>query len=257
MLDVNYEDIERKANIIRDSNEFSAFQSIDLNVLYERENINLLETPMDSKISGMFMRQEDKCFVIINSKKSIGHQNFTKAHEYYHFKFDQDLKSKICYAGTFNGQLENELKADLFAAFLLMPKKGIVKVLDDAYSKYGPELTIPTILYLESIFKVSHKSMLRRLNDLNLLEESEKSMLYDLKITKEARTHGYDTDIYLSNNVKRLSPNYRNLIQKRFESGDISENKYLELLNDIKKLGFSEEDIFPDLIESGDEDIDE
>ena len=99
--------------------------------------------------------------------------------------------------------------------------------------------------------------MLRRLNDLNLLEESEKSMLYDLKITKEARTHGYDTDIYLSNNVKRLSPNYRNLIQKRFESGDISENKYLELLNDIKKLGFSEEDIFPDLIESGDEDIDE
>ena len=50
-------------------------ESIDiLKILKSRENISIIMTPLDGNISGLFMRKGKVGIIIINNKRSYGHQ---------------------------------------------------------------------------------------------------------------------------------------------------------------------------------------
>ena len=46
-------------------------------------------------ISG-FMRNKDAGLIVINASRSLGHQYFTAAHEFYHIKYDIGISGRVC-----------------------------------------------------------------------------------------------------------------------------------------------------------------
>ena len=235
-MDLN-DKIKNLADFERTANHFSELQSIDLNALYERNNIHLLEKPLSDDISGVFMRYEDDYMVIINTNKTIGHQNFTKAHEFYHFKYDQNLTTQICNVAKFDPNNESELSADLFATYFLMPENGIKIILSEVLKDTNGQIDISVLLHLESIFKVSHKALVRRLKDLNLISTELAQQFYSTKIRTTANRFGYQTDLYQSSKETRLFSDYKVLVEKLYNDKRITEKKYDELLENINYLG--------------------
>ena len=103
-----------------------------LKVLRKKENISIIVTELKGNISGYFLRKEDICLIVINSSRSLGHQRFTAAHEYYHFKYDKEMKGKICHIkiNKFNDGYENETEANYFASYFLMPDESLRYYID-------------------------------------------------------------------------------------------------------------------------------
>ncbi|OZS77421.1 hypothetical protein CF394_11410 [Tetzosporium hominis] len=235
-MDLN-EKIKNLADIERSANHFSELQSIDLDALYERNNIHLLEKPLSDDISGVFMKHDNECMVIINTNKTKGHQNFTKAHEYYHFKYDKDLTTQICNVAKFDHTNKSELSADLFATYFLMPENGIKSILAEVLQNNDGEIDISVLLHLENIFKVSHMAMVRRLQDLNLISTELARYFFAVRIRSTAQRYGYQPDLYHSSKETRLYSDYKELVEKLYTEEKITEKKYDELLNNITSLG--------------------
>ena len=117
-----------RANEIRKALGLSAFESIDIiKVLRENEDVNFILKPFESRISGMFLRLGTTKVIVLNTARTLGHQRFTAAHEYYHLCFDTGMMGGLCIAGRSKQTItsEAEAEADLFAANLLMPAEGI------------------------------------------------------------------------------------------------------------------------------------
>ncbi|ANU15695.1 hypothetical protein BBI11_00685 [Planococcus maritimus] len=235
-MDLN-DKIENLADFERTANHFSELQSIDLNALYDRNNIHLLEKPLSDDISGIFMKYEDEYMIIINTNKTKGHQNFTKAHEFYHFKYDKDLTTQICNAAKFDPTNESELSADLFATYFLMPENGIKTILSEVLKDTNGQIDISVLLHLGNIFKVSHAALVRRLRDLNLISPELAQHFYSIKIRATANRYGYQPDLYKSSQETRLFSDYKVLVEKLYNEEKITEKKYNELLENVNSLG--------------------
>ena len=232
--------IKHLAEIERKTHNFSQLQSIDLDTLYERNQIHLLEKPMGEEISGVFIKDEDNYLVIINTNKSVGHQNFTKAHEFYHYKFDPNLSSKICTTGKFDKTDISEFHADLFAENFLMPEDGIYQILEQYYSQNKTNsVDLGALLYLESIFEVSRRAMIRRLKTLNIITHAEANNFYREKIRKAALHYGFQDSIYRPTQNTALKSTHKFLVEKALENEKISEKKYFDFLEIPEKLGIS------------------
>ena len=142
-----------------------------LKVLRKKEKISIIVTELKGNISGFFLRKEDICLIVINSSRSFGHQRFTAAHEYYHFKYDKGMNGTICPINKYNDDYEIEMEANYFASHFLLPD-GSLEYYVDKRTK-GNKLNIRDLVYLENHFMVSHKLMLFRLKLINIISEKE------------------------------------------------------------------------------------
>jgi len=77
--------------------------------------ITCVKRPLESSISGATLKTDKVKVILINSSKTLGHQNFTIAHEIYHCLYDENLVSKACKTEAFNRATDSEKIADLFA----------------------------------------------------------------------------------------------------------------------------------------------
>jgi len=227
----NYKDIKSRARnrAIETRNELgiNSNEPIDvdiLKVLRKKEKISIIVTELKGNISGFFLRKEDICLIVINSSRSFGHQRFTAAHEYYHFKYDKGMNGKIC---TINKYKE----ANYFASYFLMPDESL-KYYVDKRTK-GNKLNIRDLIYLENYFMVSHALMLIRLKLINIISEKEIELMKNGIIYKASKL-GYDTALYKDTKEKGMFKysNYAELAEELLEKGSISYGKYEELLID-------------------------
>ena len=207
-------------------------ESIDiLKILKSRENISIIMTPLDGNISGLFMRKGKVGIIIINNKRSYGHQLFTAAHEYYHLKYDLGMNSMLCPINKYDNGYKNEIEANIFASYLLMPDDTL-RYYVNKRTDYGEKsLTIRDLIYLENYFMVSHSLMLLRLKEMNLINDEEYNN-FKPSIIKNAIKLGYDTKLYKSNEEDgvMIYSNYAELAEELLESELISIGKYEELL---------------------------
>ena len=128
---------------------------------YEEKNL--------SGIIGVDIELVDKIgtdkIVSVSRKDTLGHQRFTLAHELCHYIFDFDRDSlKPYYDGydTAKADVETEVRANTFAANLLMPKEIFV-------AQYKMYLSLPKydlVLKLADEFKVSPTAVKKRLDEL-------------------------------------------------------------------------------------------
>ncbi|MBP5693778.1 MAG: ImmA/IrrE family metallo-endopeptidase [Bacteroidales bacterium] len=171
----------------------------------------------------------NKMFILVNSNTTIGRQNFTIAHELYHFFFDEHPAPHMCsqYCNSIT-----ERNANRFASSLLMPREGILSMVckEEVESR---KVSLATVLRLENYFEVSRSALLFRLKDIELIDSKRKEELRKLPIKESAKDYGYDLSVYEKGNEGLTLGDFGEKARILFERGTISEGHYVELMNMI------------------------
>lgn len=105
----------------------------------------------------------------VNKKDNIGHKRFALAHELAHYLFDFDESNDVVYYNTYSTndteQSDVEMRANAFAANLLMPEEQFRKLIT-ANKKL--ESKADTVTLLAQYFQVSATAVLRRCQELDI-----------------------------------------------------------------------------------------
>jgi len=179
----------------------------------------------------MAVKAGDTHFMLINSNHSLGRQHFSICHELYHLYIQEDFTPHHCSSGTFNRSNTMEYRADMFAAYLLIPKDGIVALIpDDELEK--DVISLATILKIEHFYSYSRTALLNRLIEIGLLTK-QKADSFRTNIKKSARKYGYDVSLYSPANENLVIGDFGSMAKKLFDNEKISEVHYSELMNSI------------------------
>jgi len=224
------QEMELLALQTRNSLGIGLFEKVNIfELLTKVEGISLMIVEMSDKISGMYLSRKDESLIVINSKKTLGHQHFTAAHEYYHFKFDRNLSHRICPIKKFEDEYEEEYKANQFAVNFLLPKQAVEFILSRRVNNRKIELD--DVIFLEQYFEVSHQLMLIRLKELGYINKNQYEE-FKKNVVKRACELGYSAKLYkpTSDEGIKVYSKYLELATRLYESGRISRGKYEELL---------------------------
>ena len=205
--------------------------------------ITCVKRPLVSSISGATLKTNKVKVILVNSSKTLGHQNFTVAHEIYHCLYDDNLVSRACKTESFDRVSDSEQVADLFATHLLMPEDAIFNQLL-LRKKLDVKLTLADIINLEQFFSVSRKAMCWRLEDLKLITRDENDRCC-VNVIQGARLLGKNTDLYKSTDDKAIISDYAEKASEALQKNLITESRYEEILADAglleKVTGIAEE----------------
>ncbi len=199
---------------------------IDIYALAQNiSGLSLVLYPMGENISGMCVRTERTAVIAINSSMSIGRQNFSLAHELYHYYFDITPQTVICKKEIGSKINDIEMAADRFASYLLMPLEGDI-------IKEDEDITFEKVIALGQYYKVSNQAMLYRLIDEGYISE-KKAELYKRGVIRVAETLGYDTSLYKCSRPEKKEKTYGHYIkltQQVLDKDLVSDGKYEQLL---------------------------
>ena len=140
---------KKKASEFRNMNGIGANDSIRLKSLLSKLNVLTIYKPLNTNFTGMAIKikngEDVKRFILVNSNKTLGNQHFTICHELYHLYVQEEFLSMMCNTGKYSRTDKEELNADLFASYLLLPESGIkVLIPDNELSKC--KILLKTIL---------------------------------------------------------------------------------------------------------------
>lgn len=146
--------------------------------LLEGEGVKVLVIPFPSAagVAGayFFSNELGPC-VVVNKTDPPSRRRFTEAHEYCHFLVDRGpQQGEICRHERANEPFE--MRANAFAAGLLMPPRGIAESLEEndvQSGEVGPE----DLVHLMYRFGVSYDAILWRLVNLRFITLDERKAL--------------------------------------------------------------------------------
>ena len=220
--------------------------------LCHRKGILVLRTPMDSQLSGAFVRSRRRrmSVVLVNtSGKSAHHQRFTLAHELGHLVLHPDQTGLVeSVEDASEGGAAREKEARAFAAALLVPLGELKKVLKES-GLTGGDVSDRSVIQLANTFGVSHHVILRRLRivkdwtfpdvqrrrldaDWNALwkqfapDGHRDTIPTDGLVTWRADGVGEDT----AAQVSRFPQAYREMAFEAYQRGQITDGRLAEVL---------------------------
>lgn len=225
----------------------------------------LLQSPFpDEEFCAFVCQKRGKLFVYINSQIPEEKQNFAAAHELYHIWFDKEYLTnpEMLRSTILNDETDDkrELRANLFAAMLLVPKHVLEQeLLFLDVPKHA--VTAVHAVELAHIFEVPYKSMVRRLYEIDYIKKTvltellaepnvaliQKKLQLDRTVTKPVIHYEglakNACDLYQRGHItfKRLR-NLLALIEKEPEDFAIVRPDELPSEEDIDKL-LEEEDV--------------
>ena len=223
--------IEKAAAEFRASNGFDAINPIRLKSLLLNLKVLTVYKDMDTSFSGMSLRIDDEKFMLVNSLHPIGRQHFTICHELYHLFIQKDFEHVICDENIDPKEKAEESNADVFAANLILPRDGMLKMMPEEELKKD-KVSIKTILEIEQYYACSHRAMLRRLVSLDLLSEKKYEELLP-EVKKRAAEYGYNLSLYEPGNKDVVIGDYGVKAKQLFDNEIISKTHYIELMRDI------------------------
>jgi Zn-dependent peptidase ImmA (M78 family) len=196
--------------------------------------ITCVKRPLESSISGATLKTSKVKVILINSSKTLGHQNFTIAHELYHCLYDENLVGRACKTEIFGQSRGIEQVANMFATYLLMPEDAIFNQLR-LRKRLDMKLTLADIINLEQFFGVSRKAICWRLEDLKFItrEQSEKCCM---NVIQSARSLGKNIDLYMATNDKVIISDYAEKANEALQKNVITDSRYEEILADADLL---------------------
>src|SRR3712207_3083662 len=167
----------------------------DMAALLEEEGIFVVEAPFRSdNLFGAFSYSEETgpC-VLINTHCTKGRQTTTAAHEYCHNLKDREkIRAIVC--GRHNEDEEVERYAYAFARHFLMPREGVLQVLDDL-GALGRGIDEEDVVHLRWHFRVSYQVAVLHLMQLGFVGRSEYENLKDVRsVWSLDRRLGYDPE---------------------------------------------------------------
>lgn len=198
------------------------------------DKLTIVFYPLGSKISGMCIKGADgRCTIALNSSMTLGRQRFSLAHELYHMFYDDSMKS-VCAKSIGSGN-EIEKKADVFAAYFLMPRAAISEKADSLVLKHGGKLSLHDIIRIEQYFGVSHQAAVYQLYNCGYIGGDEVDALLNSSIRQLSEKMGFRPDLYCPLPAEKQYGTYGHYIAQadRLLNLDIvSYGKYEELLLD-------------------------
>jgi Zn-dependent peptidase ImmA (M78 family) len=230
-MKIDYQ-LQKQASLFRSFCEIGPKDPIRFTSLLIKLNILSVFKPLSETFSGMSFDINENKFILINSNHPLGRQNFTICHELYHLYIQKDFKTHKCNTGQFNKKDRSEYNADRFAAYLLMPTEGLLELIPDNELTRKNSITLPTILKTEQYFGGSRTALLYRLDSLDWIDINSYEK-YKQNISKEAREYGYDISLYNPGNHGLVTGDYGTIAKKLFDSEQISESHYIQLMRDI------------------------
>lgn len=225
-------EMELKAIDFRQQNGFSSTEPVHLKSLLLKKNVLSVFRPLSNDFSGMALKIGSNLFMMVNTEQSQGKQHFTIAHELYHLCIQDNFTSQQCKTGSFDTKDVEEYKADLFAAFFLLPFEGIKKMIPTEELGRNAEISIQTTLKIEQFYSVSRSALLYRLKSLGLINSATYEK-YSKDVIKSAVYYGYPVALYKKASAQSVIGDYGVLAQQLFSSGEISESHYYELMDAI------------------------
>ena len=125
-----------------------------------KEDISVEYVSLDSSISGMLSRRDEKWVISVNKDHSKNRQRFTLAHELAHYVLHKSNRESFTDTVFFRGTSVNNIEyaANEFAARLLMPEDKMRQVIQSG--------EVQTIKELAELFGVSVAAMLYRVKQL-------------------------------------------------------------------------------------------
>jgi Zn-dependent peptidase ImmA (M78 family) len=233
MKRISLETAESLANKFRVEVGISLVEPVNMKSLLRKKNILTIYRPLSENSYGLSLKSKDgDCFILVNSNSTRGRQHFTVAHELFHLFYDDTPMVHFCGDETEPVSI-SEKNADLFAAALLMPKEGLLKVVsrEEIISK---EIKLATVLKTEQYYSVSRSSLLYRFRAIGLLTEKTFQTLLAVPVKESARQYGYDLSLYAGGNENLVIGDFGEKARLLYDSGKISEGHYEELLNLIR-----------------------
>ena len=225
-------EIELKAIDFRQHNGYSSTEPVHLKSLLLKKNILSVFRPLSHDFSGMAIKIGNNRFMMVNSQQRQGKQHFTIAHELYHLCIQDNFASQQCKTGRFDTKDVEEYRADLFAAFFLLPSEGIKKMIPAEELRRNSEVSIQTILKIEQFYSVSRTALLYRLKSLGFIDSATYDR-YSRDVIKSAVSFGYPVALYEKAAEQSVIGDYGVLAQQLFSSGEISESHFYELMDAI------------------------
>ena len=230
---IDYADLMTKAELLRKQFGEDNHSPIDIFSLAQGiELLTIVYYPMGNTISGMCVKGKNgRCTIALNSSMTLGRQRFSLAHEFYHLYFDNNMHS-VCAKAIGMGN-ETEKKADIFAAYFLMPRVALTEKIKSLLEKHSGQLNIQDIIRIEQYFGVSHQAAVYQLNNCGLINRDDLDKLLNISVKRQAEAMGFSADLYLpspENKQYCTYGHYINQADQLINKEIVSNGKYEELL---------------------------
>jgi len=206
---------------------------LDIHWLLDSLNVPAVFKPLSQGFSGLAGKSEGLSFMLINSRHTLGRQNFTIAHELYHLFYDKLFENghiDLYIEGAGTGSSLGEKQANAFASALLLPP-GFIDIIPELERKKNG-LSVSTLVRIEQFYRCSRLALLYRLKEFNL---ADKSFIagHENGALAQARSLGYDTTLYQPGREGLVMGNYAGLALSLYDHELISENGLAQFLHDI------------------------
>ena len=236
--EVEIEVLEKRAYEVRKTFGFDNTSPIDFRVIKEKLNhATFVKYPLSRNFCGLIYKLDTQSAVIvINSTLNLGRQNFTFAHELYHYYYSSS-DTKVC---SFNEDFKKnkkdpeEVTADRFASYFLMPRFAFLDYFTD---ECGGIVSEESIIKLENHFMVNRYTVVSRLLKELLISKTNAKPFLKINFDK-VNELGFSRILYESDPSSiqpSISGHYNELCEKLFNEQKIGKSKYDEIMNVLEK----------------------
>jgi len=167
--------------------------------------------------------------IAINTNAEIPTERkiFTFAHEFGHLILHKNSYKK----NSIEDVNEEENSANIFASYFLMPEKAFTKKFDESKGLFW----VDRILHIKRIFKVSYKTVIKRLIDLGIKDPDiylKFNKDYKNRYNHDLKNHYEPFPIDKSEfNIDLIPDRFNNLVRMAYEKEIITASKAAELLD--------------------------
>ena len=224
--------LEKRASEFRQKHGLNDREPIRLKSLLQNLNVQTLFKPLSEQFCGMAIKAEQNRFMLISSNQSLGRQHFTICHELYHLFIQENFTYQVCVPGQFDKKQPEEYNADWFAAYLLIPRDGVLSQINNWDELDLNQIQLSTILHIEQYFSCSRQALLRRLEDMELIDRTYGEP-FKQDVKRSAILSGFTTELYEPGNEGKHIGDYGTKVKALYDADKISESHYFALMNDI------------------------
>jgi Zn-dependent peptidase ImmA (M78 family) len=212
------------------------------------ESAFLIRKPLDIEgLSGFITYFEGHFIVYLNSNFTLGHERYTGAHELYHIIYNEDILKKEKVFIDKDKYIEEEKKADVFAAEFLMPEDYVKEIFYKFVNVDKQKIEPKHIVRMHNFFKVSYKAMLKRLVQFDLCSLDKYAELIDIaslknkdKLQSLTKEEGYSINLIVPSKENYIPKEYLIYVKANYENGKVS---YDELKKTLDFIGLSPEEL--------------
>ncbi len=203
----------------------------------------ILQKFENSELDAMIIRHREdsqKKYIVINSYKPLINQIFAAAHEYYHYLFSFQNQTKTQIICKFNNKDNEEIKANRFAAELLLPPEALKNETVE-FLKYSGSVKLELleiakqVLFLFFItikYSVPLKAVMYRLSEEGYYKDID-FLIANYNVIKKAfiEVWGKNDNVkeLYSNSNPYISKPIDNLLPLLYEKGRLDQTEFLKL----------------------------